>query len=134
MNVFLFQNRFEAPIVAGVKLTTIRAHRKDGRPRAKIGEEFSLRVWTGRPYASKQREIARGIMEQMEAVAVHDDGVSLGDGTLRAMWIGERNRYVILYSVAKREGFADWKEMRAHFAEHHALPFSGTLFTWRLAK
>lgn len=55
MNVFTFKNRFEAPTLAGIKIHTVRGHRKDGKPRAVVGERISLRVWTGRPYGSKQK-------------------------------------------------------------------------------
>lgn len=50
MNVLLFQGRFEALIVGGQKVHTIRPHRRDGRPRARVGESLSLRVWSGLPF------------------------------------------------------------------------------------
>lgn len=50
MNVILFQPRFEPLILAGKKTTTIRPPRRDGRPRARSGEQVSLRVWSSLPY------------------------------------------------------------------------------------
>src|SRR5688572_20047442 len=75
MNVILFQNRFEAPILAGVKTCTIRAHRRDGRPRAVEGEAVSLRVWTGAPYRSKQREFAQRTVKFTFPVRVGKTGI-----------------------------------------------------------
>lgn len=132
MNVFVFQNRFEADIVAGRKSHTIRGHRRDGKPRAKMGETISLRVWTGKPYRSKQREIARGVVDKIESIAVHSNGISLGDGTLRVWFMGEWNHIEMLNGFARRDGFGSWSEMRDWFKATHGLPFSGSLVGWRL--
>ncbi len=131
MNVILFKNRFEPLILAGIKSLTIRAHRKDGRPRAKAGERVSLRVWTGKPYWSKQREFAQATVEHIEAVSVHHNGVSEGDGTLRAFWMGEHNRMDLLNAFSRSDGFANWAEMKAFFQAEHGLPFEGSMAVWK---
>lgn len=119
MNVFLFQNKFEAPILAGIKVTTIRRRRKDGKPRAKAGEIASLRVWTGKPYRSKQREFAQRKVEFTFPVRI-------GPGVTRLDMPPERARLVPRL-MARTEGFANWPEMKAWFKAHHGLPFEGEL-------
>ena len=47
---------FERKILKGLKIHTIRANTKG---HFKDGETLSLRVWTGLPYRSKQREFAQ---------------------------------------------------------------------------
>ena len=131
MNVFLFQNRFEADIVAGRKPHTIRGHRRDGKPRAKEGELVSLRMWTGSPYRSKQREIGRGKVETVFPIRINKDGVyrlSLLNGKIRPHWSSILDRKWI----AKKDGFAHWREMKAWFKATHGLPFEGVLVHWRL--
>ncbi len=123
MNVILFQNQFEAPILAGTKEFTIRRPRRDGRPRAKEDEPCSLRVWTGAPYRSKQREFARGTIHFTFPVQVHFRGVRRTDtekGTL------------VRDKMAKGDGFPNWTAMREFFKSHHGLPFDGVLIKWKL--
>lgn len=125
MNVFLFQNRFEAAILAGTKDCTIRAPRRDGRSRAKEGELISLRVWTGSPYRSKQREIARAKVQFLFPVRISKDGIHRLD--LEPRWSKLSG-----YKMARSDGFANWSEMKAWFKTTHGLPFEGVLVHWRL--
>jgi hypothetical protein len=62
---------FERKILAGEKIHTIRLNAKDY---FKDGDEVSLRVWTGRPYHSRQREFAQVTihLEPVDIVA-HSD-------------------------------------------------------------
>lgn len=70
MNVILFQPRFEPLILAGTKTTTIRPTRRDGRPRARSGEQVSLRVWSGLPYRSPQREVGQALVTEVSGVII----------------------------------------------------------------
>lgn len=117
MNVIPFQNRFEAPILAGVKDATIRAHRKDGRPRVKDGETVSLRVWTGRPYNSKQREFAQRVVKFTFPVRVTHAGIERPD-------LGCK---LVRGKMARSLGFANWSEAREWYEAAHGLPFEGVL-------
>lgn len=121
MNVFTFKDRFEAPALAGIKRHTIRGHRKDGRPRAVVGERISLRVWTGRPYASKQREFAQATVLHVIPVRVTKAGV----------WRPDLRCDLKRSYVARRDGFANWREMRAFFEVNGGLPFEGVLVVWK---
>jgi hypothetical protein len=125
VNVFVFQNRFEAPILAGRKPHTIRGHRRDGRPRAKVGETISLRVWTGKPYRSKQREFARAVVEFAFPVRITDKTITRVD-------YAPRQVRLVKEWIARNDGFRDWSEMRDWFAATHGLPFEGVLVKWRL--
>ncbi len=121
MNVFLFQNRFEGPILSGVKTSTIRAPRRDGKPRAIVGEIASLRVWTGRPYASPQRELLQVRVKEVFAVEVFEEYV----------WCMHTDRPLKKFATARQEGFANWPDMRAWFLANHRLPLPGIMITWR---
>jgi hypothetical protein len=126
MNVFTFKNRFEAPALAGTKIHTMRGHRRDGRPRAVVGERISLRVWTGRPYASKQREFAQATVEQVAPVEIEKYRTRL--------WIGIGGEPLPLQqwnSLARHDGFADIRELLDWFEAENGLPFKGVLVVWK---
>jgi hypothetical protein len=121
MKVMMFQGRFEALIAEGRKLQTIRPFRRNP---LKVGEELSLRVWTGKPYRSPQREIAQVVVARVRIVQIEADRVSV--------WIPEGWRPIPFpREFAKSDGFGSWEELAAWFAEAHGLPFEGTLIEWR---
>lgn len=117
MNVILFQPQFEQPILAGVKNATIRKRRKDGRPRAKDGETISLRVWTGRPYASPQREFCQRVVKFTFPVQVSERGIYRPD----------LECCLARGKMAKSLGFQNWTEARGWYEKAHGLPFDGEL-------
>lgn len=106
MSVILFQPRFEPLILAGTKTTTIRPPRRDGRPRARLGETVSLRVWSGLPYRTPQREVARA-----EVVAVFP--VRVWRGGIERLDLPEGDRSLDRKWCARRDGFANWRGARA---------------------
>lgn len=118
MRVIMFQPQFEQPILDGIKGSTIRA-----TARCKEGDELSLRLWTGKPYRSKQRELFRTSCQATANVRIYNDRISL-DG----MVCTERERD----AVVKREGFGSWQAMRDWFQSTHGLPFSGEMIIWIL--
>lgn len=117
MNVILFKNQFEPLILAGVKRSTIRASRKDGKPRAREGETLSLRVWTGLPYRSKQREFARRTAKFVIPIRVSNSGFERPD--IRCLLTPR--------ILAKDLGFPDWRTAKAWYKAAHGLPFDGEL-------
>lgn len=131
MNVILFQPRFEQSIVTGRKLHTIRPHRRDGRPRARFGEALSLRVWTGLPYRSRQREFAQVVVTDTDTVRIHDDGLEWRPGSIAATFWHQDRKAALLKSFAWSDGFANWPELQAWFASTHGLPFTGELIRWQ---
>ena len=117
MNVFTFQHRFERPILDGIKDSTIRAPRKDGRPRARTGEMISLRVWSGAAYRSPQREFAQRVVKFTFPVRVSNEGFTRLDN-------GEP---LVRTKMARSLGFASWVEARDWYRNAHGLPFDGVL-------
>jgi len=119
--VKMFRNRYEQQIIAGTKRQTIRPIPKDDRYRPKRGDTIDCRLWTGKPYRSKQRSIASGTIINVVEIAIHDRGVML------------ENRIPLdLDSFARADGFKDWEDMRSTFAEMHGLPFQGLMIQWQL--
>lgn len=117
MNVVTFKNHFEQPILAGVKDCTIRARRKDGKARAREGEMISLRVWSGAPYRSKQREFAQRTVKFIFPVRVNWSGIRRADTHVSL----DRSK------MAKALGFQNWIEARKWYEAAHGLPFDGEL-------
>jgi len=101
----------------GVKNCTIRQRRKDGRPRAKEGEPVSLRVWTGAPYRSKQREFAQRTVKFTFPVRVSKNGIVRMD-------LGCQLSHK---EMARALGFESWREARRWYEAAHGLPFDGDL-------
>lgn len=128
MNVILCEQRFEQPILNGIKPNTIRHWRRDGRPRARVGETVSLRVWTGKPYRSKQREFAQAEVDFMFTVVIDAKGVYRLETPHRIHVV------LVKRKMARCEGFANWSEMKAWFESHHGLPFEGVLIHWKNLK
>lgn len=120
MNVLLFDGRFEALITAGVKNSTIRARRRDGKPRALEGQALSLRVWEGKPYRSKTREFAQRVVKFCFPVRVSKEGLTRLD-------MPEANGQLSRRMMARELGFACWRDARRWYEDAHGLPFDGVL-------
>lgn len=106
-HTLMFQPQFHAAVCAGTKLQTIRPPRQ--RP-IKPGDTLSLRAWTGLPYGSRQRELARGVCVSADQIVI---GPDFRDD-----------------AEALRDGFADAQAMRDWFEAAHGLPFCGIRITW----
>lgn len=122
MKVYLFQPRF-APLVSnGTKRTTIRPRRKHP---TQVGDELSLRAWTGKPYRSKQRMLREG--ERCKAVhhfRIYGDSVIVMvlDGRMLEIWETD--------ALAKADGFTGAQDMATWFRKEHDMPFEGELIAW----
>lgn len=108
-HTLLFQPQFHASVCAGTKLQTIRPPRQ--RP-IQPGDTLSLRAWTGLPYGSRQRELARGVCVAADPIEI---GPDFRDD-----------------EEARRDGFRDALAMRDWFDVAHGLPFRGIRITWTL--
>ena len=118
MRVILFQPRFEEPILQGIKGSTIR-----GKARCKEGDVLSLRLWIGKPYRSKQRELFKVACQATALVQINETGITL-DGAVCSE--SERD------AVVRREGFGSWSAMRDWFQNTHGLPYTGEMIIWIL--
>jgi hypothetical protein len=120
MVAYSFKQRFVAPILAGTKRQTIRAHRK-----RHAWPEEEMQIYTG--MRTKQcRLIARVICEGVAPITIDLPGnaVTLGGETLRG--------WDKLDPLAWRDGFDGWLSMRCFWLENHPdTPiFSGVLIRW----
>lgn len=123
--------QFIPDMLAGVKTTTIRPEPKRDRDWPRPGDTIQFRRWTGRPYHSKQAEVARVRVVLSFGVTVTESGPlapALSAGHPILVPFGDPD------AIAKRDGFASWAEMREWFRTTHGLPFSGIMIEWEPPK
>lgn len=119
--VRMFKPRFAARVEAGTKTQTVRP---TPARMPKAGDKLSLRMWTGKPYRSKQREVRA-------ATVLHVARIKL-DGL--AMWFdGVRASEAKQEAFAIADGFSTAHEMRDWFENEHGLPFEGIVIVWQNA-
>jgi uncharacterized protein YqfB (UPF0267 family) len=116
----MFQPQFEPLIVSGRKPHTIRPKRKIP---LKVGQTLSLRVWTGKPYRSPQREFLRATVEKV--VPVHLS--LLNDMTVDGVKLTIREQNDLAY----HDGFPNADALYLWFLATHGLPFEGELIHWK---
>ena len=116
----MFQPVFELLILSGRKVHTIRPTRKIP---LRVGQPLSLRVWTGKPYRSPQREFMRAQVEKVETIRVDFHNCMYVRGV--ALSLVEQNR------LAWHDGFETAADMLCWFINNHGLPFTGELIYWK---
>ena len=105
-----------APLVeSGAKRQTIRPMPKRI---PKEGDVESWRQWTGRPYHSPQRELAKIRIVSVELILISYRFIEVN---CRPLLPHESN------VLAKRDGFAGVLPMLDWFEREHGLPFTGIL-------
>ena len=119
MPVLMFQEQFAEKVLNGTKRRTIRPRRK--RP-IKIGDQLSLRKWSGKPYGSPQIILREAVCLGSSDVLIERNSVLLGGLQLLQGTVCDR--------FAQADGFKDFDEMIEWFTRTHTLPFNGTLITW----
>lgn len=139
----MIQEQFEAAVVEQRKSNTIRPPRKDGRD-PKPGDELSIRVWTGKPYRSPQREVFRAVVSGIKAIQIFGTaGTPDNCGTKihlaevvepGSMPIGRFLDRQEMIELAIGDGFDSLAAFREFFETTHGLPFSGFLIKWRPQK
>lgn len=127
MVAYSFQKQFAEPIIAGTKRQTIRAPRLGKTRHARPGD--ALQLYTG--MRTKQcRKIGDAVCE-----GAHRFLLNIRDGHCAwSMPGGTRSAGPhMMDDFARSDGFADWSDMKAFFAEHHpgVDMFEGILITWR---
>lgn len=120
--VLMFMPQFHDLVKRGLKCKTIRPVRK--RPPA-LGDHLSLRVWAAKPYRSKQREIAVGVVTEVAEVDLRPDGEIRVNGSHLVK--------AVRSSVAVGDGFKDTDDMLECCESRYGLPFRGTLIRWKIA-
>lgn len=114
MVAYNFQGRFAPLVATGQKRQTIRPNRK--LRHAKPGE--AVQLYTGMR-GIHCKLLALGTCQFSTPCRIEETGILLGGELV-----------VSLDNFAEADGFANFREMKAWFAETHGLPFEGTLITW----
>ena len=120
--VRMFKPQFAGLVERGEKTQTVRPVPKR---MPKTGDRISLRTWSDKPYRSKQKLLAEGIITNVDRIEITDEGVTLlPESSLNLRVEVPRG------SFAVADGFSCWEEMRQWFQHQHGLPFSGVLIRW----
>lgn len=123
MNYYTFLPGFHTPIRQRVKRSTIR-----GKAKVRVGDQFALRYWTGRPYGSPMGFLGTATCLYVCEIKISPDGFHLH------MHLGEACPVPLeLDGFSRCEGFTDWAHLRAWFTEKHRIdrkPLSGVLTYW----
>ena len=121
-HVRMFKPQFAPLVESGVKLQTVRPTPKR---MPKPGDRISLRMWTGKPYRSKQRVLRESTITAVEKISMCDTGrellVYVDSHELHPEQINE---------FAKADGFKDGIELFNWFEATHGLPFDGVVIKW----
>jgi hypothetical protein len=118
----MFQPQFAMLVAQGIKHQTVRPTPKR---LPKIGEVFSGRQWTGKPYRSKQRELVRSVVTRVHPVEIRLEGIGLSEADYNAICAPGSDEF------ARRDGFESYHKMKHWFIENHGLPFSGIVIYWK---
>ena len=120
IHVYNFKKRFEAPIVAGTKRQTIRAHRKDGRvpyPGDRLHGYVDLR-------SRRARKIVEATVTWVRNIAVDwPSGMIFLDGQ-------QISSPILMSKFARADGFADVAEMELFFRAQYGASFDGLVIQW----
>lgn len=116
--VRMFKPRFAALVEAGTKTQTVRP---TPARMPKPGDKLSLRMWTGKPYRSKQRVLR-------EATVLYIAKIKLD---CFDMWFdGVRASEAKQEAFARADGFSTAHELLDWFENEHGLPFEGVVIVW----
>lgn len=121
-HVRVFKPQFAPLVESGVKCQTVRPIPKR---MPQPGDRISLRMWSGKPYRSKQRHLRESVIVKVEAISLCDTGrgmlADIGNHTLTDE---ELNAF------AAADGFNNAIEMFNWFDATHGLPFTGVVIKW----
>jgi hypothetical protein len=123
-HIFMVKPQWEEKIRRGHKTSTIRPLRKRKPVEGDIAE---FRVWTGKPYRSKQRIIGEAVISLVDEIEMSEDGVEPLDENLkiRVGYIDD--------TVAAHDGFLNyaalWQWFRQEYGQNLA-SFQGMRTCW----
>lgn len=115
----MFQPQFEPLIVSGRKYHTIRSKRKIP---LRHGQPLSLRVWTGKPYRSKQRAFLSAKVWRVGFIAIAVTGITLNGKPMTPDQAA---------ALAYHDGFESLGDLIGWFHTNHSLPFVGEIIYWK---
>lgn len=111
----MFKPQFAPLVESGEKCQTVRPTPKR---MPKVGDRISLRMWTGRPYRSKQRVLRDAIITEVSMCDITEHIVAV------------KSYAVPCDEFALADGFKDFFELRDWFKSTHGLPFEGVVIKW----
>lgn len=114
-HVRMFKPQFAPLVEAGTKCQTVRPTPKR---MPKAGDRISLRMWTGKPYRSKQRVLRESTISEVSMVDITETGIAVN---------GHADP---CDDFARADGFRDFFELRDWFKATHGLPFEGVVIKW----
>jgi hypothetical protein len=109
-----------------------KSHTIRAGSRFKVGDKFSPRVWSGKPYRSKQVIIAPDI-EVMKTWEIYIEQIKENDGDIGLLfWINGAMQNMPI-DIAKNDGlerndFVDWFTLSADFKKRKV--FTGQIICW----
>ena len=118
MRIRMFQPQFAPLVRSGAKRQTVRATPKR-MPRP--GDRESWRRWTGLPYRSKTKELAKVQLTGVWKIKISAKDIKF---KMPGEWRSEKSVYV-LNEFAKTDGFKNFRSMLIWFRLVHGLPFTG---------
>ena len=123
-HVRMFKPQFAPLVEAGTKCQTVRPTPKR---MPKAGDRISLRMWTGKPYRSKQRVLRVSEITQVQTIWFNGVTILLDDPK------GEKGLLprAVEEAFARADGFENLKAMCDWFKETHGLPFEGIVIYWK---
>lgn len=132
--VKMFQAQFVPKVQDGTKTTTIRPSSPGGNPQP--GDTLDARMWTGKPYRSKQASILTAKITKVRLVRVDEYCIRFAELAEKSD-VAWAEGYGVgnprLNEIAKADGFSGWRELAAWFQSTHGLPFTGVMIEWEVA-
>ncbi len=120
--VRMFKSQFAPLVLSGEKCQTVRPTPKR---MPKPGDRISLRMWTGKPYRSKQRVLRESEIAAVQTITLCDTGREL------LVYVnGHELHPEEINAFAKADGFSGGIEMLNWFESTHGLPFEGVVIKW----
>lgn len=121
-----FRKEFAEDVKHGVKRQSVRAHRKDFRPHARVGDVLSL--YTGMRTKGccflGRAKVTRIATIWMDAVSMKLDGKHVQSS------LSSRDDPPTDNEFAQADGFEGFTEMASWFEDVHGLPFEGVVIYW----
>ena len=121
-----FKPEFAQMVLDGSKVSTIRPFPNHGAiPR--IGDTLDARMWSAKPYRSKQVLLRSFKITGVLEVLIEDSSIFM-----RCLDLYTSNPLSLLIANqwATMDGFKSWEEMYAWFSKNYTLPFFGIRIKW----
>ena len=109
----MFKPQFAPLVKSGVKRQTIRPYPKR---MPKVGDRESWREWSGKPYRSKQIELAQVELTEVSPITITGKVISIC-----GISVSTTDEHLL----AVADGFSHANAMKYFFDTTHGLPFRG---------